>query len=497
MDRYGQLAGGTLALSLMAMSAGAQTISSIGSLTNVAPSGVYGLNRDGTVAAGYSIPSGSMRAVRWTPAGLQNLGLVPGGLRSQAFAVSDDGSVVVGASILSHAGHVFRWTATDGMVDLGTLPGQNISFAYAVSRDGIVIAGGPSSGAAGHAFLWMPGSGLADLGVLPGQSTSALYALNRDGSAAAGVSGTRAVRWTPELGFEDLGVLPGGTSAEADAISADGSVIAGFSGSSSGDRAFRWTPSGGMEDLGLAPGHFASFGWAISADGSVIAGSDGSTAMIWTPATGMAPLRDFLIARGVNAGAWTLQSCYAISSDGTAMAGTGILGAYSRGWVVQGLTSVCAPVITEAPAPAQACSTGQASFNVTASGAGVSYRWEIETSPGVWTPIGHDPLPLPCGGSAVMLDALAGHATIGVQPCPGVNIYPIRAVASNACGDAPSDPAAYTVCAADFNCDGTTNSQDFFDFLNAFFNGSADFNADGVTNSQDFFDYLNVFFSGC
>jgi hypothetical protein len=54
-------------------------------------------------------------------------------------------------------------------------------------------------------------------------------------------------------------------------------------------------------------------------------------------------------------------------------------------------------------------------------------------------------------------------------------------------------------CAADFNADGTVNSQDFFDYLNNFFanDPAADFNADGTVNSQDFFDFLNAFFDGC
>jgi hypothetical protein len=54
-------------------------------------------------------------------------------------------------------------------------------------------------------------------------------------------------------------------------------------------------------------------------------------------------------------------------------------------------------------------------------------------------------------------------------------------------------------CPADFNDDGFVNSQDFFDYLNAFFSGlpSADFNNNGVVNSQDFFDFLAAFFNGC
>jgi hypothetical protein len=55
------------------------------------------------------------------------------------------------------------------------------------------------------------------------------------------------------------------------------------------------------------------------------------------------------------------------------------------------------------------------------------------------------------------------------------------------------------VCPADFNLDGSANSQDFFDFITAFLsdNWRAEFNDDGTLNVQDFFDYLTAFFAAC
>jgi YVTN family beta-propeller protein len=60
-------------------------------------------------------------------------------------------------------------------------------------------------------------------------------------------------------------------------------------------------------------------------------------------------------------------------------------------------------------------------------------------------------------------------------------------------------PAVEAPCIADFNHNNAVDSQDFFDFLSAFFasDPSADVNADHVVNSQDFFDFLTAFFQGC
>ena len=54
-------------------------------------------------------------------------------------------------------------------------------------------------------------------------------------------------------------------------------------------------------------------------------------------------------------------------------------------------------------------------------------------------------------------------------------------------------------CRPDFNGSGMLDSQDFIDYLSAFFaeDPSADFNDDGGISSQDFFDFSTAFFTGC
>lgn len=54
-------------------------------------------------------------------------------------------------------------------------------------------------------------------------------------------------------------------------------------------------------------------------------------------------------------------------------------------------------------------------------------------------------------------------------------------------------------CPADFNCDESAGSADFFEFLSAFFDSAprADYNNDGEIDSADFFDFLDAFFTGC
>lgn len=61
------------------------------------------------------------------------------------------------------------------------------------------------------------------------------------------------------------------------------------------------------------------------------------------------------------------------------------------------------------------------------------------------------------------------------------------------------DMALIRRCPADFNGDSAVTSQDYFDFIRAFFGGdlSADVNGDNAVTSQDYFDFIRAFFGGC
>jgi hypothetical protein len=143
----------------------------------------------------------------------------------------------------------------------------------------------------------------------------------------------------------------------------------------------------------------------------------------------------------------------------------------------------CVPWITSDPTAQTVCPGRSARFTVTAAGGGpIAYQWRRDS---------------------VNLDDEPDH--ISGAHTPILNIVNTTAtdagnydcVASNACDSATSGAATLTVCAADYNCSGAVDSQDFFDFLNAFFAGNADFNHSGATDNQDYFDFLGAFFAGC
>ncbi len=89
-------------------------------------------------------------------------------------------------------------------------------------------------------------------------------------------------------------------------------------------------------------------------------------------------------------------------------------------------------------------------------------------------------------------------ATLSISGAATTDAGAYDCVITNACGTVSSAAAGLTICAADFNCDGGTDSRDFFEFLAAFFAGdlAADIDADGTVTSDDFGDFIVALFEG-
>ncbi|MEO0125520.1 MAG: HAF repeat-containing protein [candidate division WOR-3 bacterium] len=245
----------------------------------------WGLSANGEVVVGYGfIGSGDdYRGFRWRKDTMYQFGTL-GGRVSWAYAASYDGSVVAGSAEYSNGfNHAFRWKPDSGMQDLGVLPGALRSVARGISLDGRVVAGW--SGFANqihHAFRWENGV-MEDIHN-PNFGFSEAIGISGNGEVVVGAWGppssvpVKAFRWTRNSGMVNLGTL-GGDWSEAWACNYDGSIVVGWSEVSQGDwHAFLWTQERGMEDLNtlyanvIPQGSILRDAMAISPDGRYIAG---------------------------------------------------------------------------------------------------------------------------------------------------------------------------------------------------------------------------------
>lgn len=329
------------------------------------------------------------------------------------------------------------------MQDLGVLPGGASSVASAVNADGSVVVGGSSSGSHSHAFRWTSATGMQDLGLLPSAMGAYASAVSADGDVVVGgayfASSVHAFRWINSDGTQDLGVFPGTFSSAANGVSADGTVIVGYSMGTSFILPYRWTSAEGFQLLG---GQFAlEYPRAISADGSTIVG-DGSDPLMH--------IRDHALRWTVAGGAQSLpelpgalsSSAVAVNADGSTIVG----------------------VCNANRAVRWSASEGVVDLN--------NYFPFIGIDLTGWTLT--DAHAVSADGFTIAGTGLRANASEGWV-------------------------ATLVKCPADFNSDNVVNSQDYFDFLTAYFAQApiADFNNDMVINSQDFFDFVSAFFIGC
>ena len=358
-----------------------------------------------------------------------------------ATAISADGRVVAGGG--------YRWTQETGLVELGSLPPPRdwATVACAASADGSVIVGYGLAelGLDYQAFRWTQDGGIVGIG--DASSTwSIAWGVSGMGDVVVGEArtgrGIQAFRWTTPDIMIALGSLTGsrGTSV-ARGVSSNGSVIAGYSLNSDRNyEIFRWTAEKGMVGLGTL-----GFALAVSGDGTAIVGRAGPNgfpeAFRHTAETGLVGLGDL-------PGADNWSEAVAVSADGSIVVGESFTDLPGGGAFIWDETH------------------GMRQLHAVLLDAGLDVAgWTLSVATGI---------------------SADGRTIIGRGIDPENNYLPWLATLGGP-------------CRADFNRDGVTNSQDFFDFLAAFFahDPAADINNDGGVTTEDFFDFLEAFFAGC
>ncbi|MCC6969697.1 MAG: matrixin family metalloprotease [Phycisphaerales bacterium] len=140
------------------------------------------------------------------------------------------------------------------------------------------------------------------------------------------------------------------------------------------------------------------------------------------------------------------------------------------------LTVNVGPTVTGDPTGGSVCRGGSIMLSVTATGAS-GYQWRQNGSD--------------IGGATSSSYTLtnAQLADAGSYDC----------VVTNGCGSDTSATANVVVCAADFNCDGFVNGDDYDAFAELFESGDlgADINGDGFVNGDDYDAFAEAFDAGC
>ncbi|MCO6435511.1 MAG: hypothetical protein J5J06_00295 [Phycisphaerae bacterium] len=246
------------------------------------------------------------------------------------------------------------------------LPNAGFKSGTSISDDGMVVVGHTTDDLLSNstAYRWTPSGGTTVLPISGLHRTA--FGVSPNGFYSVGTLGDQNVPWVfpnPNLACPDPNVcsaLIGGMADSATSVSpitgravTDTGVVVGMANlifPLSGQEAFRWTPAHDSEPasvvaLGDLPGGFVkSEALAVSNDGNTVVGYSAASlsiptnaAFIWNSNLGMLNLRE-LAAEDDHVGVldgWTLVQANAISTDGLAIAGTGLNpSGNTEGWFI-------------------------------------------------------------------------------------------------------------------------------------------------------------------
>jgi len=346
---------------------------------------VHDVSDDGSVVVGMNLSTAT--TYRWTQAtGVVDLGRPMLVGQAGLASVSADGSRI-SSSIGSIDGSYTtqgRWSQATGWQELfpplipsGGISDGSYGSGYSISGDGETVVGLYWRGGNGraHASGWKPATGGWDLGgMLSGQAGRA-NGVNYNGTVIGGWVETPQGPWRPAVWANGTLVLltdwqMNGVagSGEVKAVSPDGNIAVGYC--INGDTPSRqraaamWKREGGVwgptQFLGWIPDSEPEYGInianCVSADGRIAAGyaaPDGSpftaTAFVWTPATGVKEVHEWLADNGVFMDPnFHINGIQAMTPDGQQIFGNGqmLTPPYTRKAFRIGV-----PATLDAPAP--------------------------------------------------------------------------------------------------------------------------------------------------
>lgn len=176
------------------------TVKDVGTVEVFNQSIVPGLGPRGDVVLWARVNDGQFAPVRWEDGKVQTL-VIPQGYRNAfAFGVNATGTAIGWANTTLNpvdslsTKHAFRFLAGKSD-DLGTLPGGRNSEAYAISNNGIVVGISDARGNHRLGFQWTAGH-MRTLPPLPGGRDTAAYGVNNKGfiSGASSICDIKAKR---------------------------------------------------------------------------------------------------------------------------------------------------------------------------------------------------------------------------------------------------------------------------------------------------------------